>query len=201
LIAKHLIDDDNKPIAWEKRQFASDSSAERVRKHRERKRQEQKQGCNVTETKSNAIEAETDTDTDNYSSSARDENSQLDHENPPPPTRKGHLCKLLREIGIDAAPHTLGESDWAEILARRTDEEIIAFAEVVMQKKKGQRVSLRYLAPGLLDTPERVPPERGKARGSPSRPMSAVERVREANPLPGDFSAGNGQIIDIGGSK
>ena len=34
LLAKNLIDDDNKPTAWEKRQRASDSSAERVAKHR-----------------------------------------------------------------------------------------------------------------------------------------------------------------------
>lgn len=46
LRAKELIDDDNKPTAWEKRQYASDSSTERVRGWRN----SQKQKVNVTVT-------------------------------------------------------------------------------------------------------------------------------------------------------
>lgn len=57
-IAKGLIDDDNTPTAWDKRQFASDSSAERVARHREKKKQEEKLR-NVTVTP-----PDTDTDTD-----------------------------------------------------------------------------------------------------------------------------------------
>lgn len=60
LIEKGLIDETLTPTAWDKRQYASDSSAARVRKHREKK----KQGCNVTETKSNALDTEADTETD-----------------------------------------------------------------------------------------------------------------------------------------
>jgi len=60
LVSKGLIGEDNKPTAWDKRQFTSDSSASRVAKHRARKKQE----CNVTETKSNALDTDTDTDTD-----------------------------------------------------------------------------------------------------------------------------------------
>ena len=46
LLSKCLITDDNKPTAWSKRQFASDSSTSRVLKHRELA----KQDCNVSET-------------------------------------------------------------------------------------------------------------------------------------------------------
>lgn len=46
LQAKNLITENASPTAWDKRQFASDSSAARVAKHRERK----KQKCNVTVT-------------------------------------------------------------------------------------------------------------------------------------------------------
>tara|TARA_R110000782_G_scaffold151591_1_gene244258 strand:- start:295 stop:957 length:663 start_codon:yes stop_codon:yes gene_type:complete len=60
LIDKGLIDEDGKPEAWDKRQYVSDSSAERVRKHRENK----KRYSNVTETKCNAVDTDTDTDTD-----------------------------------------------------------------------------------------------------------------------------------------
>lgn len=45
-LSKNLIDEDNKPLAWDKRQYRSDSSAERVARHREKKKQE----CNVTVT-------------------------------------------------------------------------------------------------------------------------------------------------------
>lgn len=57
-VAKGLIENDNSPTAWDKRQFVSDSSAARVAKHREKK----KQACNVTVT---PPDTDTDTDTEN----------------------------------------------------------------------------------------------------------------------------------------
>lgn len=45
-VEKNMIDECNQPTAWDKRQFASDSSAERVAKHRANK----KESCNVTVT-------------------------------------------------------------------------------------------------------------------------------------------------------
>ena len=54
-IRKKFLDEGNNLLNWDKRQFSSDSSTERVRKHRALK----KQGCNVTETP-----PDTDTDTD-----------------------------------------------------------------------------------------------------------------------------------------
>lgn len=38
LLSKNLITSDNKPTAWESRQYASDSSRERVARHRENKK-------------------------------------------------------------------------------------------------------------------------------------------------------------------
>lgn len=55
LLAKNLIGEDNKPTAWDKRQYASDSSTERVSAWRKKK----KQGCNVAVT---APETETETE-------------------------------------------------------------------------------------------------------------------------------------------
>lgn len=46
LVQKDLINDTNQPTAWDKRQYASDSSAERVARHRAKKKKE----CNVTVT-------------------------------------------------------------------------------------------------------------------------------------------------------
>lgn len=59
-LAKNLIDDRNLPTAWDRRQFASDSSAERVARHRERK----KEVCNVTVTPPEQIQNRTDTETE-----------------------------------------------------------------------------------------------------------------------------------------
>lgn len=46
LLARNLIDLNNHPTSWNKRQYQSDVSTERVRKHREHK----KLSCNVSET-------------------------------------------------------------------------------------------------------------------------------------------------------
>lgn len=58
LAAKNLIDDGNKPTAWDKRQFSSDSSAARVAKHRQSK----KEVCNVSVTPQNRTDTDTDTE-------------------------------------------------------------------------------------------------------------------------------------------
>lgn len=103
------------------------------------------------------------------STSAREEILTTVHENQtsPPPTRKGQLCRQLRSIGVDAVPHKLDESDWVTILEKRTDEEITAFAESVMAKKPGDRVSLGYLAKGLLDDPKPIAlKNNGKSRSA-----------------------------------
>ena len=61
LVERNLISQDNKPTAWESRQYASDSSAARVRKHREALKLSQKRKCNVTVT---PPETETETETE-----------------------------------------------------------------------------------------------------------------------------------------
>jgi len=59
-----LIHLDWQPIGWENKQYKSDSSSDRVRKHRENKK---KDNSNVTETlqkrKSNVLDTESETDT------------------------------------------------------------------------------------------------------------------------------------------
>lgn len=65
LVEKKLIGEDNNPTAWEKRQYASDSSRERVQKHREKKKSE----CNVDVTlqkrRCNSVDSDTDTELTN----------------------------------------------------------------------------------------------------------------------------------------
>lgn len=57
LIAKKLIDSDNIPTNWDKRQKASDSSKSRVYRHRARKAEKPKRECSVTETVQSKIES------------------------------------------------------------------------------------------------------------------------------------------------
>lgn len=59
-VSKELITEDNKPAAWDKRQFASDSSAARVSKHRAKKKEQ----CNVTVTPQNRTDTDISTDVD-----------------------------------------------------------------------------------------------------------------------------------------
>lgn len=91
----------------------------------------------------------------------------VDSDAKPGTTRRGLVCGLLRQAGIaDAAPHHLTDETWQQILAKRTDEEIVEFAKAKLADRPGQRTGLKYLAPGLLDDPKTITPH---ARGSPSR--------------------------------
>lgn len=62
-IAKKFIGEDNKILNWDKRQYRSDSSTERVRKYRETKKQGDETPCNVSVTPPDT-EQNTDTETD-----------------------------------------------------------------------------------------------------------------------------------------
>lgn len=78
-IEAKLIDRNARVINWEKRQYLSDSSTERVRKHRERL----KQVCNVSVTASNGQETvavtppDTDTDTDSEAETESNNREQV----------------------------------------------------------------------------------------------------------------------------
>lgn len=50
LLAKNLIQKNNMPTAWDKRQYISDVSTSRVYRHREKHKQSLKQACNVSVT-------------------------------------------------------------------------------------------------------------------------------------------------------
>lgn len=64
LVERGLIDSDNKPTAWEKRQFATDSSAARVAKCRDKKKRASNGDVTLPKQKCNAPDTDTDTDTD-----------------------------------------------------------------------------------------------------------------------------------------
>lgn len=63
-VTKGFIDEQWNVLNWEKRQFKSDSSAERVARHRRSKKQERNDDVTLQKRQSNAIDTETDTDTE-----------------------------------------------------------------------------------------------------------------------------------------
>lgn len=96
LMEVELIDENWLPTGWDKKQFKSDSSTDRVRKYRKNK--EEIKG-NVTETlqkrKSNVIDTDTDTDTEQIKSKKKKRFK------PPTHTEINDYCKE-RQINVDA---------------------------------------------------------------------------------------------------
>lgn len=109
---------------------------------------------------------------------------------PENPTRLGLLCKRLRTIGIDAAPHLAA---WSGLLVSYSDEQIIAVAEKVRESKPGERIHLNYLVPILADT--KAP----QARGSPPHGKQALraDYLRQQGYTGGeDGNSGGERIIN-----
>ena len=95
----------------------------------------------------------------------------------PAPTRKGHVCGLLRKAGMsDSAPHYLTDETWERILARRTDEEIVEVAKAKMASRPGQRTGLKYIAPALLQDPDPIASPRASPTPGRRRQTDADER-------------------------
>lgn len=98
LMEVKLIDENWQPMGWDKRQFYSDSSAERTRKYRE-KIKENNNLENVTSQKrhGDALEQNrTDTDTEIKEKNNKKEKSEIEKKNKPSPGDE----KLLSEFGI-----------------------------------------------------------------------------------------------------
>lgn len=66
-------------------------------------------------------------------------------------TRVGPLCKHLRSMGIDAAPHLPA---WTDLVERFTNEQIIAVAKIAKERKPNERIHLHYLVTILNDPPK-----------------------------------------------
>jgi hypothetical protein len=80
-------------------------------------------------------------------------------------TRVGGLCKQLRMMGFDAAPHM---PLWPDVLNRFTDEEIMACAELAKAKKPGERLHINYLIPMLNDQSAPKQAAAGRSQRKPS---------------------------------
>lgn len=136
-------------------------------------------------------------DSKTSSSESRVSGTEPPAESQPPEnaTRKGALCRQLRTLGIDAAPHLQG---WAELLPAYSDDEILAAAEQARDKKPGERLHLNYLLPILRD---RKAPTPGAATSSSSRQSRIDSYAAQAAAARGEHGTenrpdGDDRIID-----
>lgn len=192
-LSKGLIGDDNLPTAWDRRQFVSDSSAARVRKHREKRKQEAKRARNVT-----ATPPDTDTDTDKEKRSAATPPPHAcapapAHEAPPPaappadpeipadppgppaaipdeaPKRTTQIAVLLRRNGADprTAPNDRHIADWAR--EDVTDAEVLQALETAKARRRAQGsdqpIGTAYLSPIIADI-RAAPPDAPASSGN-----------------------------------
>jgi len=100
LLSKNLIDKHNVPVNWDKRQYISDSSAERVRRYREKKKQE----CNVTVT---PPDTESDTESDSNT--------------PISPLENPKKTKSPKFNPLTAKPENVSSEVWAEWIKYRRE--------------------------------------------------------------------------------
>jgi len=83
-ISKGFIDDQWNLVNWDKRQYKSDSSAERVARHRKTKKESSNVDVTLQKQKSNALDTDTDTDKET-------EESKALADKPPKQSRKHRL--------------------------------------------------------------------------------------------------------------
>lgn len=178
-LSKGLLDENNTPAAWDKRQFVSDSSAERVRKHREAKKKASSTACNgrnVTETPPEAeaeAEAEVNPPFDKQQRKAEREEGREDGRAAPPSadpitSRSIELAGLLLQRGAKLTATNPEVRRWAADGV--TDGEALQALEIAQQRREMKAdpspIPANYLSPILRDI--RSTPPGGGARASPA---------------------------------
>lgn len=191
-LSKGLLDENNTPSAWDKRQFVSDSSAERVRKHREAKKKVLSTDCNgrnVTETPPEAeaeaeAEAEVNHPFDKQQRKAereegreegREDGSAAPLSADPITSRSIELAGLLIQRGAKLTATNPDVRRWAADGV--TDGEALRALEIAQQRREMKAdpspIPANYLSPILRDI--RSTPPGGGARASPGQPRTLSE--------------------------
>lgn len=178
-LSKGLINDDNTPVNWDKRQFVSDSSAERVRRHREKKKQAAKRPCNVTAT---PPDTDTETETDIGSKAAASTPPPEAPEDKPPAAladpvdvRVLEIVQLLRQRGAAVQTGNPQIRRWAE--QGVTDAQLLTAYETAEERRAAARSSAPINA-GFLDS-ILSDIRAGPAARAPRRPASRAQRVSD----------------------
>ena len=182
LLAKGLIEEGNQPSAWDKRQYASDSSTARVSAHRERK----KRACNVSVTP-----PDTDTDTD------------TEKELPPLPPKGARQSKPKFDP-TTLCPLNVSPTTWADWCRHRTEIRKPLTATSCAQQAKtlaGHPAPDSVIEASIANGWQGLFPERLNHHGNRQDhrgvgPQSAVDRVKAAIAAREACSAPAGPAVD-----
>lgn len=159
-LSKGLIDKDNQPTAWESRQFISDSSAERVRRHRAKKSEDAKRQRNVTETP-----PDTDTDTEQI----KEANASS------APSRKIALDADGNWTGVSTAQRSTWETAYP---ALSLDAELAKAAAWILANPKNKKSNYaRYLTNWLSRAQDSARPSAAPAQRG-FDPLAYINRNR-----------------------
>jgi hypothetical protein len=155
-LRKSFIDDAWEIMNWDKRQFVSDSSAQRVSKHRAAKKEAQKQGenipvtpCNVTVTPQNRTDTEQiQNRTDKTTPPANDTaipTSPAKNEKAGAVVILPHVALSIafRKSGVDSKP----DNPMLTELAKQgvTPETVLAACEAAKAAKPGESIGMTYV--------------------------------------------------------
>ncbi|WP_248322008.1 hypothetical protein [Caballeronia sp. Sq4a] len=186
---KGFIDEQWDLINWDKRQYVSDSSTERSRKHRNKKREQVQQACNVAATPPEAdTEAEAETETEQPQEAKVVDQSIAPEQTQnlaSPVSRSTEIAVYLRQRGIvgsnSANPNI---SAWGDD-ARVTNEILDAALSVVASRQMNPMPGPNYLAPIIRDllAQKTAPPTAGTSKPQKFDPVAYVNRNR---PSPSD---------------
>lgn len=182
-ISKGFIDENWNLLNWEKRQFKSDSSRERVARHRAKKKEEVNNDVTLQKRKSNVLDTDTDTDTEYKKTNKKENSTDTDSvdapcvvsdfsdfaEPQPAPTESpqpenpvsvaGAIAAYCRSQGINANP----SQQLKQLIGQGAD--MAHFVEAIpIAKQAGKGFS--YLL-GIVKNMLAEPP---KARASPAKP-------------------------------
>lgn len=113
LMAKNLIDQDNKPMSWEKRQRASDSSTERVARYRAKHKTTSNDYVTLQKRQ---VETETETETDKEKKGAPPKTTAAPVPGEPKPMTKKQAMDCLIGLGVTTTVAT----DWLAVREKKS---------------------------------------------------------------------------------
>ncbi|MDR5825855.1 hypothetical protein [Caballeronia sp. LZ043] len=181
-LRKGFIDGEWQILNWDKRQFSSDSSTERSRKHRASKKSDVQRSCNVAATAPEA-DTEADTDTEQPQEEKVVEQGTTGKQTgdiASPANRSIEIAVYLRQRGIvgsNAANPNI--SAWGDD-ARVTNEVLDAALSVVASRRMNPMPGPNYLAPiidDLLNPRAAAPRRTGGASGRDASRAAAAASI------------------------
>jgi len=153
LLERKLINKRNQPTAWDKRQFASDSSAERVSRHRAKLKSNGE--CNVTsplqKRHANALEAEAEEEVNQHASKSRGDGTNPRANGTNPRSQTPDVVAKLEEFSMfwAAYPKKVGkgaaEKAWMRAKINGHAADVISAVDRQRQSEQWQKENGQFI--------------------------------------------------------